>query len=104
MQIITLQKPSKQITYRTTYILKPNLTEEEITKEVEDYQKLLLDNAAEDIIIENTGKCRLAYFINKQSDGIYFQITYRGTNNLVNLLQRKMRLSTNMLRYQTFKI
>nr|AIU44541.1 ribosomal protein S6 [Cyanophora paradoxa] len=104
MQVITLQKPSKQITYRTTYILKPTLTEEEITKEIEDYQKLLVDNAAEDIIIENTGKCRLAYLINKQNDGIYFQITYRGSTTLVNTLQRRMRLSTNTLRYQTFKL
>lgn len=103
MSLITLKKPSKIKIYRTSFILKPNLSEEEITKEVEDYQKLLSENEAEDIIIENTGKCRLAYPINKYTDGVYFQITYQSSSNAINVLQRKMRLSTSILRYQTFK-
>lgn len=91
------------LVYETMYILRPDLGEEQLEQAIAKYQNLIRDQGAENIEIQNRGKRRLAYEINRQRDGIYIQMNYQGPGNLVAPLERAMRLSEEVIRYLTIK-
>lgn len=92
-----------QLIYETMYILRPDLGEEQTEEAINKYQNLIRDQGAEQINIQHRGKRRLAYEINKQRDGIYVQMNYKGPGTLIAPLERAMRLSEEVIRYLTIK-
>jgi small subunit ribosomal protein S6 len=90
--------------YELMYILRPDLTEEQVQQEVGKYQSLLNDYNAENISIKTLGKRRLAYPIKKYTDGVYVQVNYSGDGKQVAPLERSMRLSDEVIRYLTTKL
>ncbi|MDF5721344.1 MAG: 30S ribosomal protein S6 [Rhizonema sp. PD37] len=92
-----------QIVYETMYILRPDLTDEQVELAIAKYQNLLQENGSEDIQIQNRGKRRLAYEINRQRDGIYIQMNYTGSGKAIAPMERAMRLSEEVMRYLTIK-
>ena len=91
------------IVYETIYILRPDLTDEQVEQAIAKYQNLLKEQGAEDIQIQNRGKRRLAYEIKKQRDGIYIQMNYSGPGTAIAPMERAMRLSEEVIRYLTIK-
>jgi len=89
--------------YETMYILRPDLTDEQVNTLIGKHQSILRDNGAQEINVQLRGKHRLAYEINRQRDGIYVQINYQGKGNFVAPLERAMRLSDEVIRYLTIK-
>ena len=53
--------------YETMYILRPDLGDEQVEQAITKYQNLLREQGAENIEIQNRGKRRLAYEIQKAS-------------------------------------
>lgn len=92
-----------QIVYETMYILRPDLTDEQVEQAIAKYENLLREHGADNIQIQNRGKRRLAYEINRQRDGIYIQMNYTGPGNMIAILERSMRLSEEVIRYLTMK-
>lgn len=92
-----------QIVYETMYILRPDLGEEQVEQAINKYQNLIREQGAEQIEIQHRGKRRLAYEIQKQRDGIYVQMNYQGSGNVIAPLERAMRLSEEVIRYLTIK-
>ncbi|ARV62457.1 30S ribosomal protein S6 [Nostocales cyanobacterium HT-58-2] len=92
-----------QIIYETMYILRPDLTDEQVEQAIAKYENLLREQGADNIQIQNRGKRRLAYEINRQRDGIYIQMNYTGAGNIIAPLERAMRLSEEVIRYLTIK-
>ncbi|MBD2437991.1 30S ribosomal protein S6 [Nostoc sp. FACHB-110] len=89
--------------YETMYILRPDLSDEQVDQAIAKYQTLIQDQGAENIEIQNRGKRRLAYEIKKQRDGIYIQMNYTGPGTIIAPLERAMRLSEEVIRYLTIK-
>ncbi|MBD2495149.1 30S ribosomal protein S6 [Nostoc sp. FACHB-280] len=89
--------------YETMYILRPDLSDEQVDQAIAKYQTLIQEQGAENIEIQNRGKRRLAYEIKKQRDGIYIQLNYTGPGTIVAPLERAMRLSEEVIRYLTIK-
>ncbi|HEY9852042.1 MAG TPA: 30S ribosomal protein S6 [Leptolyngbyaceae cyanobacterium] len=89
--------------YETMYILRPDLTDEQVNQAIEKYQSILRDNGAQDIEVQNRGKHRLAYEIKRQKDGVYVQMNYKGNGSFVAPMERAMRLSEEVIRYLTLK-
>ncbi len=89
--------------YETMYILRPDLTDEQVNQAIEKYQGILRDNGAQDIEVQNRGKHRLAYEIKRQKDGVYVQVNYKGNGSFVAPMERAMRLSEEVIRYLTLK-
>jgi small subunit ribosomal protein S6 len=87
--------------YETLYILRPDLTDEQVELAIAKYQNLLKDQGADNIEIQNRGKRRLAYEINRHRDGIYIQVNYTGPGTVIAPLERAMRLSEDVIRYLT---
>ncbi len=89
--------------YETMYILRPDLGEEQVEQAVNKYQNILRDQGAENMEIQNRGKRRLAYEINRNRDGIYIQMNYTGPGAAIAPMERAMRLSEEVIRYLTIK-
>ncbi len=92
-----------QIVYETMYILRPDLNDEQVEQAIAKYENLVREQGGENIQIQNRGKRRLAYEINRQRDGIYIQLNYTGPGNIIAPLERAMRLSEEVIRYLTIK-
>lgn len=92
-----------QVIYETMYILRPDLTDEQVEQAVNKYENLLREQGADNIQIQNRGKRRLAYEINRHRDGVYIQMNYTGPGKAIAVLERAMRLSEEVIRYLTIK-
>lgn len=90
--------------YEMMYILRPDLTVEQVDEVVERYNKFIVEFGAEDIQVKNLGKKRLAYPIDNHLDGIYIQMNYQANGKQVAPLERAMRLSEEVIRYLTIKL
>ncbi|MFW6359031.1 MAG: 30S ribosomal protein S6 [Chroococcales cyanobacterium] len=90
--------------YETMYILRPDLSEDQVNEQIDKYRTFLEQNNASDVEIQNRGKRRLAYEIQRFQDGIYVQMNYRGDGSHVAPMEREMRLSEEVIRYLTLKV
>tara|TARA_B100000212_G_scaffold212007_1_gene160220 strand:+ start:337 stop:792 length:456 start_codon:yes stop_codon:yes gene_type:complete len=91
------------IYYETMYILRPDIAEEEVTKHIEKYNKILEDNGGKVLDSQMRGKRRLAYSIAKHREGIYVQLSHQGDGQHIAKIEKAMRLSEDVIRYLTIK-
>jgi small subunit ribosomal protein S6 len=89
--------------YETMYILRPDLGDEQVVQQIAKYENLIREHGAENIEIQNRGKRRLAYEIQKHRDGVYVQLNYTGPGTVIAIMERAMRLSEEVIRYMTIK-
>ena len=94
---------SEQPYYETMYILRPDIPEEEVDSHLKKYSELLEKSGTEVLDSQMRGKRRLAYPIAKHKEGIYVQLSHKGTGQQVSTLERTMRLSEDVIRYLTVK-
>ncbi len=90
--------------YEMMYILRPDLSEDQVGEAVDKYKNYLNENGAEELEIQVRGKRRLAYPVGKYLDGIYVQMNYRADGTQIAPLERMMRLSEDTIRYLTIKL
>lgn len=87
-------------TYEVMFILRPDLTEEEINESKERLQKSISDFGGEFVNeAEGWGKKRLAYSINKYTEGIYCLWYFKGQPETAKELDRIIKLSDRFLRH-----
>nr|QCI08588.1 ribosomal protein S6 [Spermothamnion repens] len=89
--------------YETIYILKPDVTDEINLSLVNYYKTIIKQNGGQNIFVQHRGRRHLSYNITHYYDGIYVQVNYRGSGELVKLLEKSMRLNENIIRYLTVK-
>ena len=89
--------------YETMYILRPDIPEEEVESHVTKYRDMLVEAGAEILDNQMRGKRRLAYPIAKHKEGIYVQLSHNGDGQHVEVLEKAMRLSEDVIRYLTVK-
>ncbi|MEM8717866.1 MAG: 30S ribosomal protein S6 [Cyanobacteria bacterium P01_G01_bin.39] len=90
--------------YELMYILRPDLSEDQVGESVNKYKDYLSDNGAENLEVQVKGKRRLAYPVGKYLDGIYVQMNYQADGSQNAPLERMMRLSEDAIRYLTIKL
>jgi small subunit ribosomal protein S6 len=90
--------------YETMYILRPTLSEEQVQEQISKYENFLSEHGATEIQVQQWGKRKLAYPIQKHSDGIYLIMNYSGDGSQIAPLERAMRLSEEVIRYLTIKL
>ncbi len=89
------------VSYETIYLLKPDLTEDSLLKIVEQYQGVLVERGAKNIVIENRGRRHLKYPIKRVKDGVYIQMNYDANGEVINLIEKSMRINDSIIRYMT---
>nr|ARW69868.1 ribosomal protein S6 [Polysiphonia teges] len=90
-------------TYETVYILKPDVSDNTNLSLVNNYKTLLKEKGAINIVVQHRGRRHLSYNIDHYYDGIYVQMNYQASGDLVKILEKSMRFNENILRYFTSK-
>lgn len=93
----------KEYVYETMYILRPDLSEEQVDQTVLRYQAFLREQGANILETQHRGKRRLAYEVDRHREGIYIQMNYQEGGHAIAALERSMRLSDEVIRYLTIK-
>ena len=92
------------VSYETIYLLKPDLTEDSLLKIVEQYQGILVERGAKNITIENRGRRHLKYPIKRIKDGVYIQMNYEANGEVINLIEKSMKINDSIIRYMTTSV
>lgn len=87
--------------YETIYLVKPELNEDNLLRIIENYQGILVERGAKNIITQNRGRRHLKYPILKCKDGIYIQMNYEANGETIGLMEKSMKLNDSILRYLT---
>jgi small subunit ribosomal protein S6 len=99
---VTTPNPQRQ--YDMVFLVVPEKDEPGAQGVVEEFRKLLVDNGATIEKDETMGRRRLAYTIKKKNEATYHNFLFRGSSACVAEVQRKLRLSEDVLRYLTVRI
>ena len=87
--------------YETVFILNPALSEEQVQKAVDKYEKYLKSNGSKIIAIEIWGLKKLAYTIQNKNSGFYNLIEYTAPADLVSSLEVEFSRDETIMRYLT---
>jgi small subunit ribosomal protein S6 len=90
--------------YETIYILKSDISEDILLKAIEQYQGLLIERGARNILIENRGRRQLKYPIKSCKDGVYIQMNYDANGEIVSLIEKSMKINDLIIRYLTSRV
>jgi small subunit ribosomal protein S6 len=96
--------PNTQRQYDMVFLVVPEKDEAGAQGVVEEFRKLLVDLGATIEKDESMGRRRLAYTIKKRNEATYHNFLFRGSAACVAEVQRKLRLSEDVLRYLTVRI
>lgn len=90
--------------YETTYILRPNLGEDQFNEIIERTNTIVTDDGGSIIEIEHWGIKKLAYEIRKEAQGYYVLMNFAAPGTTINEIERIFRIDDNVLRYLTIKL
>jgi small subunit ribosomal protein S6 len=93
----------KDFVYETMYILRPDISDDQVNQAIVKYQNLLKEHGAEMLETQHRGKRRLAYPIDKHREGVYVQMNYRSPGNAIAIMERAMRINEQVIRFLTVK-
>jgi len=85
--------------YECIYIINPELEAEGISAAVEKYSNLVTANGGEIVKVDEWGRRRLAYEIQKRRDGYYVLMEYKGAADFVAELERIMLIDENIMKF-----
>jgi small subunit ribosomal protein S6 len=89
--------------YETVYILRADLTDETEKKINDKVTEVLARFQGKLEELRDLGKRPLAYRIAKHTKGHYFQLNYQGGGQVVEELERHLRLSEDVVRFLTVR-
>ncbi len=90
--------------YELVYILRPNVGPSEAKKVSERIVDVVQKGGAKITRVDNWGKRRLAYQIDKHTRGIFVHVTFVAPSDLVAELERNLRILDSVIRYQTVRL
>jgi len=92
------------LNYETVFILTPVLSETQMKETVQKFKKLILDNSGEIVNEEDWGLRKLAYPIQKKSNGFYFLFQFRSEGAFINRLEIEFKRDERVIRFLTMKM
>src|ERR1041384_3550456 len=96
--------PGRKREYETIYILPPDLPNEAGGLVNTKVRTVIEGGGGTLLKVENWGKRKLAYEVQKQMKGIYLFFSYLGTAGLVEEVERNLRLTDTVIRYYSVKM
>ncbi len=93
--------PGRARAYETIYILRPDIDAESAEKVGSRLSEVVTRENGKLTQVELWGRRRLAYDIAKHKRGVYVYLKYLGDGKVVSEVERNLRLSDGVLKYQT---
>lgn len=94
----------KMRTYETLFIVNPDLTQEDAVAVFEKFKTLVTENGGEIINDEAWGKLKLAYEIERKTEGYYFLIQFNSDVNVPAELEKRFKYDESVIRFIVIKI
>ncbi len=94
----------KTNSYESAVIINAALDDEQIESIITRIKEFLTNNGGEIREIENWGRKRLAYMINKSKIGYYAIFRFDAPTNIISKLERNYTLDEHILRYLTISL
>jgi len=85
--------------YETVFILTPILSEQQAKDTVTKFTKVLTDQGADVVNVEEWGLRKLAYSIGHKTTGHYVYIEFNAEPNVVAILETEFRRDENIIRF-----
>lgn len=90
--------------YESMIVLYPELSEEDVTKELEKILDLIKGLGGEILKTDSWGKRTLCYEISKKKEGYYFINYFRLDAKKIPELENQYKLNEKLLRYNLLRI
>ena len=90
--------------YELVYILRPNVGPSEAKKVSDRITDVIDKGGAKLTRVDNWGKRKLAYQIQKHTRGVFVYVTFVAPTGLVSELERNLRILDPVIRYQTVRL
>ena len=90
--------------YESVVIARPELTETQVDKLVNDLSEIITKDKGKIIKIEKWGLRSFAYKINKNKKGHYFMLNLDSAPSTISEYERQMRINEDIIRFLTLKI
>lgn len=90
--------------YEVMYIAQPDTADDDITKLNDAITKLVEKEGGTVSVVEGWGRRRLAYPIQKKSEGYYVLLEIEGSGQEIAELERRFRVNDVIMRYMTVRV
>ncbi|MEY5069884.1 MAG: hypothetical protein RLZ47_1746 [Bacteroidota bacterium] len=90
--------------YETVIILTPLLSDEAAKEVIAKFNKLMKDNGAEIIHEDNWGLKKLAYPIQKKTNGFYHLTEFKAPGEFINKLEVEYKRDERIMRFLTIAL
>lgn len=85
-------------TYETVFVLKPDMTQEDLEKNLEFYKESITKHGGEIVKVEPWGKVQMAYPVDGFSEGVYYLIQFKAETSYITELELRYRYNESVLR------
>ena len=96
--------PVRTREYETIYILRPDVTRDAQERVATRVGEVMTKGKGTLTSIENWGRRQLSFPVNKQKRGVYVYLRYLGQGDVVNELERNLRMLDEVVKYQTVSV
>ena len=90
--------------YEVIFIIRPDATEEGVALATEKAQEQVTRNGGIVLSLDNWGSKKLAYEIQKLTEGIFVKMDIEAPGEVIDLLARHFTLSESVIRHQTIRL
>ena len=90
--------------YEVVFIIDPDTPDEDIKRLTENLQGIITDQGGTITKSEIMGRRQLAYQIGRKNEGVYVLFEVEGTGREIAELERRMRVSDQVIRYLTVRV
>lgn len=87
--------------YETIYIMRPSVDPDDADKIATRMSEVVDRLKGKMVKVDNWGKRKLAYPINKQTRGVFVYFKYIGFGDMVAEIERNLRMQDTVVRFQT---
>jgi small subunit ribosomal protein S6 len=92
-----------QRTYEVMFIVRPDLTDEDVDKLVSTFETNIANAGATLKKTDRLGKRRLAYLVRKFHEGNYILFTVEADGNAIHEIERRLRVSEPVIKFITVR-
>ncbi len=90
--------------YEQVVLLVPTLSEEEVQEAIKKISNLIADNSGEVLKVENWGKRKLAYKLNKQIMGYYVFFLFKAPSLTIKKIEEFYRVYDPVFKFMIVKL
>lgn len=90
--------------YELMYIINTSVDDEKRPAVIEKYKQIIVDNGGEIVKVDEWGKRRLAYEVNKNREGYYVLMNFKSSTGACQELERLIKIDEEILKHLVIRL